>query len=99
MITAGCDEATTDGSVDAATQDTALVITNVDADGDCTVLVNNLLKCCSATAGDAICFASLAVAFVLQDAPIKCKLYTHIHRPSFYNTYPYDNDLFLTAAG
>lgn len=81
MITAGCDRATTDGLVD-----TALVVTNVDTGGDCTVLVNNLLKCCSATAGDANCFASQAVAFVLQDAPIKCK-YTHIHRPSFYIQY------------
>ena len=72
VITTGCNEACTAGSVDSATQDTTLVVANVGFDEDCTVEVNNLLKCCSAAAGDTNCLASLAVAFVLQDAPIKC---------------------------
>ena len=80
VITTGCNEACTDGSVDTATQDTSLVVTNVGFDGACTVEVNNLLKCCSAAAGDTNCLASLAVAFVLQDAPIKCCVnYIHIY--------------------
>ena len=60
MIIGDCDEDAADGSVDTATHDPALVVTDVDPDGDCTVEVTNLLKCCSATAGDANCFASLA---------------------------------------
>ena len=64
VITTGCNEACTDSSVDSATQVATLVVANVGFDEDCRIEVNNLLKCCSAAAGDTNCIATLAVAFV-----------------------------------
>ena len=57
---------------DSAIHDT-LEATGVDAADDDVVGESSFMKCCSATAGEANCFASLVVTFVLHDAPMKYK--------------------------
>ena len=78
VVSCGCVEVTTDAvvtdgsvtAVDTVTLHTGLVTGVV-------VGLNSLLKCCSAIAGVANCFASLTVAFVLHDAPIKISLHMY----------------------
>jgi len=75
VVTDGCvtDGCVTDGCVTAigiATQHTGLLTGVGNVDGH-TVQLNSFLKCCSAIDGVLNCFASLTVALVLHDAPVR----------------------------
>ena len=60
----------TSDSFGSAADDT-LEATGVNIVDDGTDGEGSFMKCCSATAGEAYCFASVVVTFVLHDAPMK----------------------------